>query len=60
MVQWLRLGAFTAVGPGSIPGQGASIPQAEWCGQKKKKDHVNCVYQHGEKFMVESLVKITS
>ena len=28
MVPWLGLGAFTAVGPGSIPGQGTKIPQA--------------------------------
>ena len=36
-VQWLRVGAFTAVGLGSIPGQGAKIPQAVRYGQKKKK-----------------------
>ena len=28
MVQLLGLGAFTAVAPGSVPGQGAKIPQA--------------------------------
>ena len=27
-VQWLGLGAFTAGGPGSIPGQGTKISQA--------------------------------
>ena len=32
-VQWLGLGAFTAEGPGSIPGRGAEIPQAR-SGQK--------------------------
>ena len=37
MVQWLGLGAFTAKGPGSIPGWGTKNPQATWCGQKKKK-----------------------
>ena len=26
-VQWLGLGAFTAEGPGSIPGWGTKIPQ---------------------------------
>ena len=36
-VQWLGLGAFTAEGPGSIPGWGTKIPQAVWCRQKKKK-----------------------
>ena len=34
MVQWLGLGAFTAVGLGSIPGWGTKIPQAM---QPKKK-----------------------
>ena len=38
-VQWLRLGAFNAAGPGSIPGWGANIPQASWCGQKKPKQN---------------------
>ena len=33
-VQGLGLGAFTAVGPGSIPGQGTKIPQATWHSQK--------------------------
>ena len=28
VVQCLGLGSFTAVGPGSIPGQGTKIPQA--------------------------------
>ena len=28
VVQWLGLCAFTALGPGSIPGQGTKIPQA--------------------------------
>ena len=37
MVQWLGLHAFTAEGPGSIPGQGTKIPQAVSRGQKKKK-----------------------
>ena len=36
-VQWLGLGAFTAEGPGSIPGWGAKIPQAVQRGQFKKK-----------------------
>ena len=36
VVQWLRLHAFTAEGPGSIPGQGTRIPQAAWHGQEKK------------------------
>ena len=37
MVQWLGLGAFTAEGMGSIPGQGTKVLQAMWHGQKKKK-----------------------
>ena len=34
----VRLSAFTAEVPGSIPGQGTKIPQTTWRGQKKKKD----------------------
>ena len=36
-VQWLGLGTFTAMGPGSIPGRGTKIPQAMWRSQNKKK-----------------------
>ena len=35
VVQWLGLGPFTGVAPGSIPGRGIKIPQATQCGQKK-------------------------
>ena len=35
VVQWLRLGAFTVEGLGSIPGQASKSLQAT--GQKKKK-----------------------
>ena len=35
-VQWLGLCASIAGGRGSIPGQGTKIPQAAWCGKKKK------------------------
>ena len=31
-VQWLEPCAFTAVGPGSVPGQESKIPQAVWHG----------------------------
>ena len=37
VVQWLGLGAFTAEGPGLIPGQGTKISQVTQHGQKKKK-----------------------
>ena len=37
MVQWLRLGAFTAEDLGLIPGWGSKIPQAMRLGWKKKK-----------------------
>ena len=37
VVQWLRLGAFTAEGPGSIRGWGTKIPQATWWHSQKKK-----------------------
>ena len=36
-VQGLGLRTSTAVGTGSIPGQGTKIPHAVWYGQKKKK-----------------------
>ena len=36
-VQWLGLGAYTARGLGSIPGQGTNILQAVKYGQKKRK-----------------------
>lgn len=37
LVQWLGLGAITALGPGSIPGWVTKIPQAPMSGQKKYK-----------------------
>ena len=40
-VQWLGLRAFTAEGPGSIPGRGTKIPQALRGSQKKKKIYVD-------------------
>ena len=35
-VQWLRLGACNAGDTGLIPGWRTEIPQATWCGKKKK------------------------
>ena len=40
-VQWLGLCALTAKGPGSIPSRGTKIPQAAWCGGKKKTTQWN-------------------
>ena len=37
VIQWLELSTFTAVGPGSILGQGTEIQQATQCNHKKKK-----------------------
>ena len=37
MARWLRLHAFTAGGPGWIPGQETKIPQAKRGVQKKKR-----------------------
>ena len=37
VVQWLGLHAFTAMGPGSVPGWGTKILQTARCRQKKKK-----------------------
>ena len=36
--QWLELHAFTAEGPGLIPGQGTKILKVSRCSQKKKKE----------------------
>ena len=41
VVQWLGLGAFTAMAPGSIPGRGAKIPKACSMAKKKKKEKKN-------------------
>ena len=38
VVQWLGLHAFTAEGPGSIPGWGTKIPQAMRRGPKKNNE----------------------
>ena len=38
MVQWFGLHAFTAEGPGSIPGWGAKIPRAACREAKRKKE----------------------
>ena len=35
-VQWLGHCVSDARGMGLIPGPGAKIPQAVWCGQKKR------------------------
>ena len=41
MVQWLGLGAFIAVGQGSIPDQRGKNLQAAWCRQKHKNKQKN-------------------
>ena len=35
--QWLGISVFTAMGPGSIPGQGTKILQAVWYSKKQNK-----------------------
>ena len=37
VIQWLGLGALTAMGLGSIPGQQTKIPQVIWHSQKAKQ-----------------------
>ena len=37
VVQWLRLRAATARGPGWITGQGTKIPHPAGCSQKEKE-----------------------
>ena len=41
MGQWFGLHAFTAKGPGSIPGQGIKSPQAVWYSQNKEREREN-------------------
>ena len=36
VIEWLRLGACTTRGMGSIPGQGTKIPHATWCTHNKQ------------------------
>ena len=36
----VRTPSFHCRGLGSIPGWGTKIPQAEWCGQEKKKKKI--------------------
>ena len=38
-VPWLGLEAFTAEGPGSIPGRGTKIPQTTQYSQEKRKKY---------------------
>ena len=45
VVQWWGLGAFTAGGPGSIPGQGTNILQVAQCNQVKKKKDMNLFWK---------------
>ena len=42
----VRIWCFHCRGPGSIPDRGTEIPQAAWCGQKKK-----CMNKMGQKEM---------
>ena len=53
MVQWLRLHASTAVGIGSIPGQGTKILHAIWPKKKKKERKEKRVEAHGEEKSVQ-------
>ena len=41
MVQWLGFCAITAVGLGSVPGQGARIPQDSQCGHILTLNYLN-------------------
>ena len=46
-VWWLRHQAFTARGPGLIPGWGTKIPQALWHGLKENKISIASKIQRG-------------
>ena len=58
VVHWLGLGAFTALGPGSIPGRGTRILQASQCGQKKKSK--NEIFQREIYSMVIQITQAVS
>ena len=47
-MQWLGVGAFTAGGPGSIPGRGTKIPTS--CMAKKRKGLEECDELMGSSF----------
>ena len=67
-VQWLGLSAFTAEGPGSIPGWGNKISKAMQCEQIKKRRerediscstyfpdtnvYATCIYQKRKKVII--------
>ena len=57
MVSWLRLRTFSAENSGSIPSRGTKIPQASWCGKKKKKKRVKnmSAKQETQETQVQSL-----
>ena len=50
--QWLALGTFAAVSPGSTPGWGTKMPQATQSGPKKekKKSALNILPQDAKDF----------
>ena len=55
MVQWFGLRTFTAVGQGSVPGQGTKIPQATQRGQNKQKNPIETM---GYYFLLLKIAKI--
>ena len=56
-VQWLGLGAFTAVPVDSVPGQGTKIPQTRQYGQKKKWKFGD-IRQHGASPRITVTLKV--
>ena len=58
-VQWLGLGALTAEGAGSIPGQGTKIPQAVRPKKKKKSLHSHKPSCHGKRFVMNKKTPIS-
>ena len=56
-VQWLGLGAFTAMPVVSVPGQGTKVPQTRQCGQKKKRKF-GYIRRHGASPRVTVTLKV--
>ena len=60
MVQWLGLGAFTAVALGSIPGQGTKIPPAhKLSGTGKKKGKLQDLFDHCTLYCIFTRIDVT-
>ena len=56
MTQRAEVCAFTAEGLGPIPGRGTKIPQAAWCGKKKRNPKLEkCMSYMTDKLVIQWL-----